>query len=244
MTMATKRLRIFAGPNGSGKSTIFDVVDKKIGCKYFVNADDIQHKLAIGGLTFNDYEIHVDKESFVKTLRESSFFDKLQDADSIIQALEIKENCLYIPKQYANGYISAFIAEYIRQNMLGVVPQFTIETVLSDSRKIEYIKQAKSLGYRIYLYFISTKDVEINIKRVYQRVCSGGHDVPEEKIRKRYTKSLENVFDVLSLCDRAYFFDNSEEMWQLLAEYENRTLTPKQEQMPNWFFQYVLSKMK
>ena len=44
--MSKKRLRIFAGPNGSGKSTIFSAVDKKVGCKYFVNADEIYKSLS------------------------------------------------------------------------------------------------------------------------------------------------------------------------------------------------------
>ena len=48
--MASKRLRIFAGPNGSGKSTIFAYIDKKIGCPYFVNADEISKDLTQKGV--------------------------------------------------------------------------------------------------------------------------------------------------------------------------------------------------
>lgn len=65
--------------------------------------------------------------------------------------------------------------------MLNIVRQFTIETVMSDVRKMDYIRLAKQSGYRIYLYFVSTQDVEINIGRVAQRVQLGGHDVPREK---------------------------------------------------------------
>ena len=70
--------------------------------------------------------------------------------------------------------------------MLNIVEAFTVETVMSDESKLEYIRLAQSMGYRIYLYFVSTKDVEINIGRVRFRVETGGHDVPEAKIRKRY----------------------------------------------------------
>lgn len=127
--------------------------------------------------------------------------------------------------------------------MLNVVHQFTIETVLSDVRKLDYIKSAKSLGYRIYLYFVATKDVEINIQRVRQRVKSGGHDVPEDKIRARYSRALENLFETLKLCDRAYLFDNSDEKWVLLAELDGDRLELKQDVIPNWLHTYVLSKI-
>ena len=38
---------------------------------------------------------------------------------------------------------------------------------------------------------------------------SGGHDVPEDKIRSRYTKSLELLHKMSQKCKRVYFFDNS-----------------------------------
>lgn len=61
----TKRLRIFAGPNGSGKSTIVGVVDKLVGCPYFVNADEIYAKLSQKGhLSFDDYLVVLDVETF------------------------------------------------------------------------------------------------------------------------------------------------------------------------------------
>ena len=64
--MSKKRLRIFAGPNGSGKSTIFSAVDKKVGCKYFVNADEIYKSLSeTGCLSFDYYTILPQEDSFL-----------------------------------------------------------------------------------------------------------------------------------------------------------------------------------
>lgn len=243
--MPKKRLRIFAGPNGSGKSTIFKYVDKNIGCKYFVNADEIQHELSSKGvLSFDKYTICVDKDSFMHVLTSSSWYNMLSHRDELLQSVDIVNNRLKVPTEYVDGYFSAFVAEFIRQNMLNIVQQFTIETVLSDPRKIDYIRHAKELGYRIYLYFVSTKDVEINIKRVAQRVLLGGHDVPADKIKKRYNKSIDNLYDVLKLCDRAYIFDNSEDNWLLLAEYDSGTLTVNQEMVPAWFHDKILSKLE
>lgn len=83
-----------------------------------------------------------------------------------------------------DSYFAAFIAEFLRLKMLNIVEAFTVETVMSDESELEYIRLAKSMGYRIYLYFVSTKDVEINIGRVRFRVETGGHDVPKAKIQE------------------------------------------------------------
>ena len=72
---------------------------------------------------------------------------------------------------------------------------------------------------------------------------SGGHDVPEDKIRARYNRALENLFETLKLCDRAYLFDNSDEKWVLLAELDGDRLELKQDVIPNWLHTYVLSKI-
>lgn len=63
--------------------------------------------------------------------------------------------------------------------MLNIVEAFTVETVMSDESKLEYIRLVKNMGYRIYLYFISTKNVEINIGRVHFHVETSERNIPE-----------------------------------------------------------------
>jgi len=41
------------------------------------------------------------------------------------------------------------------------------------------------------------------------RQQSGGHDVPIDKIRSRYTKSLINIAKFISLCDVCHIYDNT-----------------------------------
>ena len=72
---------------------------------------------------------------------------------------------------------------------------FTFETVLSSPRNSKLLKMAKRCGYWIEVVFVLTHDVEINVNRVKNRVKNGGHDVPEDKIRSRYKKSLLNLSD-------------------------------------------------
>ena len=124
---------------------------------------------------------------------------------------------------------------------------FTLETVMSSADKVELLKNAKSAGYRTYLYFIATQDPEINLSRVENRVAQGGHDVPPDKIRGRYYRSLELLFDAIKSTDRAYIFDNSTEeadkLW--IAEVtDSESLELKIESVPTWFKRYVLDKIR
>ena len=196
-------------------------------------------------MSFDYYTILSQEDSLKEAFRASGFYDKLRSGKDIVSRLTVENNVLHVPRESVDSYFAAFIADFLRFNMLNIVRQFTIETVMSDVRKMDYIRLAKQSGYRIYLYFVSTQDVEINIGRVAQRVQLGGHDVPREKIIRRYTKSLENVYDCLKLCDRAYFFDNSAAQWRMLAEYdaESGSLSVLEESVPEWFDEYVLRKL-
>ena len=40
--------------------------------------------------------------------------------------------------------------------------------------KVEFMKEARERGYRVYLYFVATDDPEINLDRVRRRVRGGG----------------------------------------------------------------------
>jgi predicted ABC-type ATPase len=70
------------------------------------------------------------------------------------------------------------------------------------------------------------------------------HNVDSDKIISRYHNTLQNLLPVLKLSDRAYLFDNSNEMI-LIAELDEHELKIKvdSEQFPNWFTEYVINKI-
>lgn len=86
---------------------------------------------------------------------------------------------------------------------------FCFETVMSTDRNFKLLRRAKEKGYFIRCYIL-TADPMINICRVRSRVAEGGHDVPEEKIVKRYDRALSLVKDVVAVCDVCHIYDNSE----------------------------------
>jgi len=83
------------------------------------------------------------------------------------------------------------------------------ETVMSTESKIDYLRYARSNGYYIELVFICTSDPAINITRITQRVNSGGHGVPPEKVIARYHRCLKLLPEAIILADVAKIFDNS-----------------------------------
>jgi predicted ABC-type ATPase len=148
----------------------------------------------------------------------------------------------------ANSYFASAAAEFLRQTLLKQKETFTFETVMSHRSKIDLLAQAQAAGYRTYLYFVATDDAAINISRVRNRVKLGGHDVPEDRIEKRYHRSLDLLIDAIQHTNRAYIFDNSgdntEQKQTWLAEITNgRKLELKTGEIPSWFKRWVLDKI-
>lgn len=71
---------------------------------------------------------------------------------------------------------------------------FGFETTLSGKTNIKLLKDLKKRGYQIHLYFLWIPTVKLALERIATRVKSGGHDVPELVVRRRFNKSLPNFF--------------------------------------------------
>ena len=92
---------------------------------------------------------------------------------------------------------------------------FIFETTLSGNNN--YIKQARENGYKIVFVYVLLSNVEQNIARVRQRVALGGHDVPEDVIRRRYYRSLLNIDAVQKQADQWEIYYNGEDKYELIA---------------------------
>ncbi len=69
---------------------------------------------------------------------------------------------------------------------------FAFETTLSGRTYASMIPRWQEQGYRVRLYFLRLPSPEIAIARVRQRVSTGGHNIPEEVIRRRFAGGLKN----------------------------------------------------
>ena len=105
---------------------------------------------------------------------------------------------------------AAEMADTFRNALMNNRMDFTFETVLSTERNLCLLEKAKTQGYKIHCVYVLTCDENINIARVKSRYAAGGHDVPEDKIRKRYNRALALVPKLVSICDSIIIYDNSD----------------------------------
>ncbi len=112
---------------------------------------------------------------------------------------------------YCTDLQAAKRAEKLRESAVNKTEDFAFETVLSTDRNLKLLQKAKEKGYFVRGFFILTVNPDVNVARVRVRVLEGGHDVPEDKIRTRYVKSLEMVKRLVEVCDVLHIYDNTEE---------------------------------
>jgi predicted ABC-type ATPase len=110
--------------------------------------------------------------------------------------------------------------------------------VFSDPQgaKLDFLRQARNAGYWVCLVFIGLSDPHLSTARIMQRVASGGHDVPDEKLRRRFPRTLANLRSAISVVNEAYLFDNSstEKPFRLVAVYSQGQVTVRGNLLPDW----------
>ena len=109
-------------------------------------------------------------------------------------------------------------AEELREKMISEKKDFTFETVLSTDRNLRLLKKAKEQGYFVRCIYVLTANVDINVARVSARQAIGGHGVPEDKIRSRYSKALALIPQLVEVCDILHVYDNTKEPFRIFKK--------------------------
>ncbi len=143
---------------------------------------------------------------------------------------------LYPDTPEAHSYKAAQIAENIRNKMLRDGCSFCFETVFSHPSKIDFVAQAKTLGFKIILVFIHLECVSLNKARIYQRVSEGGHSVPEEKVETRIARAMVNIKIAIPLCNHVKLLDNSfiDDPFQQVATIRDGNVEYHRSPLPDW----------
>lgn len=120
----------------------------------------------------------------------------------------------------AHAYEAAELAEAQRASLITDRRSFAAETVFSHSSKIDFLESARKAGYRSYLHVILIPE-ELAVRRVEVRVQTGGHDVPEEKVRARFGRLWRLIRQAITIVDEAEIRDNSRARtaFRLIARY-------------------------
>jgi predicted ABC-type ATPase len=103
-------------------------------------------------------------------------------------------------------------------HLLSLKEPFAIETTLTTIGYLKTVDYAKSIGYRITLLFVWLDSPDTAIGRVQDRVSKGGHNIPEDIIKRRYLKGIKNLPGFLDKADDWYVFNNSGTYYELVAK--------------------------
>lgn len=86
---------------------------------------------------------------------------------------------------------------------------FAFETTLGGSTIAALLEQAARSGYAVRIWYVALSSAELHLARVRSRVASGGHDIPEADVRRRYDASRINLVRLLPLLDELRLYDNT-----------------------------------
>ncbi len=87
---------------------------------------------------------------------------------------------------------------------------FSIETTLATRSYINLIRNAHKRGYIVNIIYFWLESPELAINRVAERVSKGGHNIPTDIILRRYSKGINNLFNLfMDEVDVWTIYDNS-----------------------------------
>lgn len=113
---------------------------------------------------------------------------------------------------------AAVKAEELREKMIKEKMDFTFETVLSTDRNLNLLRKARENGYFVRGIYVLTNNPGVNVARVNAREALGGHGVPEDKIRSRYSKALALIPQLVEVCDILHVYDNTKEPFRIFKK--------------------------
>lgn len=88
---------------------------------------------------------------------------------------------------------------------------YAFETTLGGHSIAFELMRALAFGRTVSILYVGLESAEMHIRRVAARVGRGGHDIPEDMIRKRYDSSRTNLLAFIGTQAWIRVWDNSAE---------------------------------
>ena len=105
------------------------------------------------------------------------------------------------------------------KELLATGETFALETTLATRHYLRFIAEARTQGYLVRLLFFWLNSADLAVERVAARVAEGGHNIPEQTIRRRYESGLRQFFGAYrTAVDDWLLFDNSNGPGKLIAQ--------------------------
>lgn len=169
------------------------------------------------------------KSTLYNAVIKDKFKAEFINAD-VIQKNELKDQSM------EGAYAAAKIAEERRQAHLKDKKSFVSESTFSHPSKLELIDDAKKHGFDVVMFHVNVRSPDLSVKRVESRAKSGGHDVPEDKIRARYERNQSLIREAALKSKQTYVYDNSQlkQAPTLAIKMQDGVVTWASDKVPTW----------
>jgi len=125
------------------------------------------------------------------------------------------------PEQAASS--AARVVLHETAQLLARRATFAIETTLSGRTYARMLERIRGQDYHVHLYFLWIPDTRLALRRIKSRVSLGGHNILSDVVRRRFHRTLWNLFHVYRpLLDHIFIVDNSGNVPSLVAERRDR----------------------
>lgn len=153
-----------------------------------------------------------------KTTASYTLLPELLDCREFVNSDEFAKSLSPFDPSTASVSASRYMIMRI-QYLLDQKADFSIETTLATRTLVSILKDAREKGYSITLLYLWVQNPDIAIKRVRDRVEHGGHNIPDDVLRRRYRVGLKYLFNTyMPLCDRWIIMDNTGSRLAMVAE--------------------------
>lgn len=95
------------------------------------------------------------------------------------------------------------------RELAGERGSFAFETTLASRSFAPWLRELGAAGYEIHLVFLWLSSADLAIERVADRVRNGGHGIPRDVVRRRYSAGIRNFFDLYQPVTTSWVLYNS-----------------------------------
>jgi predicted ABC-type ATPase len=153
-----------------------------------------------------------------KTTASYTILPEILDCDEFVNADEIAKGLSPFRPEKAGIQAGRLMLQRIK-SLITKEQDFAFETTLATKSYKNFVADTQTDGYSVTLIFFYLSSQDLAVKRVETRVKEGGHDIPENVIRRRYENGLKKFFNIYSsIVDEWMFIENSGEPYQLIAQ--------------------------
>lgn len=97
------------------------------------------------------------------------------------------------------------------ERAIGERLDYAFETTLGGQTIAGLLEETLATGMEVRMWYAGLDSADLHVARVRARVSTGGHDIPEARIRERFDSSRLNLIRLLPRLTELRVYDNSRE---------------------------------